>query len=125
MRSRSRAHRDTPNTDADYRPGYPPLILFLALFCLAAAIAGATALIIFWPLTLVHMRDRQPELLERLGPSAFAQPSALLWLLRKEYRAEGDRNLNGLATPARISLLTIIAGLISAGVLYATAMVIG
>ena len=101
------------------------MILFIALFCLAAAIAGATALIIFWPLTLVHMRDRQPELLERLGPSAFMQPSALLWLLRKQYRAEGDRNLSGLAAPARLSLLTIIIGLASAGVLYVTAMVIG
>lgn len=101
------------------------MILFLALICLAAAIAGATALVIFWPLTLVHMRDRQPELLEQLGPNAFAQPSAWAWLLRGGYRAAGDRNLTGLAAPARISLLTIIAGLVSSGVLYVAAMVLG
>lgn len=100
------------------------MILFFALICLAAAIAGATALVIFWPLTLVHMRDRQPELLAQLGPNAFAQPSAWAWLLRAGYRAVGDRNLTGLAAPARISLLTIIAGLVSSGVLYVIATVL-
>lgn len=95
------------------------MILFFALLCLAVAIAGATAFVIFWPLTLVHMRDRQPDLLESFGANAFAQPPAWGWLLRGGYRAAGDRNLNGLATPARISLVTIIAGLASAGVLYA------
>ncbi len=100
------------------------MTLFLALLCLAAAIAGATAFVIFWPLTLVHMRDRQPDLLERLGPNAFAQPHAWAWLLRGGYRASGDRNLNGLATPARISLLVIIGGLVSSGILYAIATVL-
>ncbi len=100
------------------------MILFLALLCLAAAIAGATAFVIFWPLTLVHMRDRQTELLDRMGPNTFAQPTALWWLLRGGYRAAGDRNLNGLATPARISLMTILAGLASSGILYATATVL-
>lgn len=100
------------------------MILFFALICLAAAIAGATALVIFWPLTLVHMRDRQPELLEKLGPNAFAQPLAWAWLLRAGYRSVGDRNLTGLAAPARISLLTIIAGLVSSGVLYVIATVL-
>lgn len=93
------------------------MILFFALLCLAVAIAGATAFVIFWPLTLVHMRDREPELLDRLGPNAFAQPPAWLWLLRGQYRLAGDRNLNGLATPARIALITIIGGLLSSGAL--------
>ncbi|MGY1424857.1 hypothetical protein [Lysobacter sp. A289] len=93
------------------------MILFFALLCLAVAIAGATAFVIFWPLTLVHMRDRQPELLESFGPNAFARPPAWLWLLRGHYRSAADHNLNGLATPARIALLTIVGGLLSSGVL--------
>lgn len=99
------------------------MILFFALLCLAVAIAGATAFVIFWPLTLVHMRDRQPELLADFGPSAFINPSAWAWLVRGGYRAAEDRNLSGLAAPARISLLTILAGLASSGVLYAIATV--
>jgi hypothetical protein len=35
-------------------------VLFFALLFVAIAIAGATAFVIFWPLTLVHVRDRQP-----------------------------------------------------------------
>lgn len=101
------------------------MILFFALLCLAAAIAGATAFVIFWPLTLVHMRDRQPEMLDSMGDNAFAQPSAWWWLLQGGYRAAGDRNLNGLATPARISLWIIIAGLVCSGVLYVIATVLG
>ena len=34
------------------------LVLFLALLFVAIAIGGATAFVIFWPLTLVHIRDR-------------------------------------------------------------------
>ncbi|HEU4774439.1 MAG TPA: hypothetical protein VFS82_07980 [Lysobacter sp.] len=94
------------------------MILFFALLCLAAAIAGATAFVIFWPLTLVHLRDRQPELLAGFGSNAFAQPSAWAWLLLGGYRTAADRNLSGLATPARIALLVIIAGLVCSGVLY-------
>ncbi len=97
------------------------MILFFALLCLAAAIAGATAFVIFWPLTLVHLRDRQPNMLASFGPNAFAQPSAWLWLLRGGYRTAADRNLDGLATPARIALLVIIAGLVCSGVLYLAA----
>lgn len=99
------------------------MILFLALLCVAAAIAGLTALAIFWPLSLVHIRDRHPDIQEALGPGAFANPSAWLWLLRGEYRAAGDRNLNGLATPARISMLTIIGGLAAAGFLWLISLV--
>ena len=100
------------------------MILFFALLFVAAAIAGATAFVIFWPLTLVHIRDRHPALQDKLGAGAFARPSALGWLLRRDYRAVDDRNLDGLATPAFLSLLTIIAGLVFAGVLWLLSMVV-
>lgn len=94
------------------------MILFLALCFVALAIGGATALVIFWPLALVHIRDRHPDLAAQLGPNAFFRPSAWLWLLRGDYRATPDRNLSGLATPARISLLTILTGLLLAWLLW-------
>ena len=94
------------------------MILFFALLFVAVAIGGATAFVIFWPLSLVHIRDRHPMLQRELGPGAFARPSALAWLLRRDYRAVNDRNLSGLATPAYVSLVTIIAGLACAGLLW-------
>ena len=100
------------------------MILFFALLAVAFAIAGATAFVIFWPLTLVHIRDRHPALDAELGAGAFAKPSALGWLLQRRYRAAGDRNLNGLATPAFISLVSIIGGLLSAGALWLLATVL-
>lgn len=100
------------------------MILFLALLSLALAIAGATAFVIFWPLSLVHIRDRHPAVQAQLGPGAFARPTAWLWLLRGDYRATGDRNLSGLATPARISLSAIIVGLVGSGLLYLLSLVL-
>lgn len=97
------------------------MILFFALLALALAIAGATAFVIFWPLALVHIRDRHPAIGTAIGPFAFLNPTALWWLLTGGYRSTGDRNLSGLATPARISLLTIIAGLVMSGLLWAIA----
>ena len=94
------------------------LILFLALTAFAIAIAGATAFVIFWPLTLVHVRDRHPQIAARLGDGAFLKPSALWWLLRGQYYAAPDRNLSGLATPSRISLLVILGGIAMGGVLW-------
>ncbi|AWV07206.1 hypothetical protein [Marilutibacter maris] len=94
------------------------MILFFALVSLSLAIAGATAFVIFWPLALVHIRDRHPGVLAEFGPGAFINPAALGWLLAKRYAAIGDRNLSGLATPARLSLLTIIGGLLMAGALW-------
>jgi len=99
------------------------VILFLALLFLALAIAGATAFVIFWPLMLVHVRDRHPQLQADLGANAFARPSAWLWLLRGGYRAMGDGNLDGLATPARVALWVIISGLVGAGLLYLLSLV--
>lgn len=98
------------------------LVLFLALFAFAIAIAGATAFVIFWPLTLVHIRDRHPALGEQLGPGAFLKPSALWWLLRGGYRSTPDRNLSGLATPSRVSMLVILCGIALGGVLWLIGM---
>ena len=94
------------------------LIVFLALLFVAAAIGGATAFVIFWPLTLVHIRDRHPAVKEKLGEGAFLKPSALWWLLSGGYRATPDTSLSGLATPARIALAVIIFGLVMAGLLW-------
>lgn len=101
------------------------VILFFALLFVALAIAGATAFVIFWPLTLVHVRDRQPGIAAELGTGAFLKPSALAWLLRGGYRAVRDPSLSGLATPARISLLVIFLGLLLAGLLWLVALVVG
>ncbi|MFN7137466.1 MAG: hypothetical protein ACK4MU_08135 [Thermomonas sp.] len=94
------------------------MVLFLALTAFATAIAGATAFVIFWPLTLVHIRDRHPPITAQLGEGAFLKPKALWWLLRRAYRAYPDRSLSGLAAPARISLLVILGGLAMGGVLW-------
>ena len=94
------------------------MILFLALCCVALAIAGACAFVIFWPLALVHLRDRHPALRARLGDGAFLKPSALWWLLRGDYRESRDPQFTGLATPAMLSLATILLGLLGAGALW-------
>lgn len=94
------------------------MILFLALCFVGVAIGGATALVIFWPLALVHIRDRHPDVAARLGPNAFFQPKAWAWLARGDYRQVPDRNLSGLATPARVSLFTIIGALLAAWLLW-------
>ena len=100
------------------------MILFFALLFVATAIAGATAFVIFWPLTLIHIRDRHPQLKEQLGEGAFLNPSALRWLLAGGYRATPDPSLSGLATPARISLAVIILGLVLAGLLWLVSTVV-
>ncbi len=94
------------------------MILFLALCFVGVAIAGTTAFLIFWPLTLVHVRDRHPAVTAELGTGAFLKPVALGWLLSGRYRQTLDTSLTGLATPARISLLTILFGLVMAGALW-------
>lgn len=100
------------------------LVLFLALLFVAIAIGGATAFVIFWPLSLVHIRDRHPQLCATLGDGPFLNPAALWWLLRGGYRATPDRSLSGLATPARISLAVILLGLALAGVLWLWSLVL-
>ena len=100
------------------------LILFFALLFVALAIAGATAFVIFWPLTLVHIRDRHPEIKAMLGEGAFIKPTALWWLLRGGYREHPDPSLSGLATPARIALAVILLGLALAGLLWLWSLVL-
>ena len=94
------------------------LVLFFALTAFAIAIAGATAFVIFWPLALVHIRDRHPQLTAQLGEGDFLKPKALWWLLRGDYRGTPDRGLSGLATPSRISLLVILGGIAGGGLLW-------
>jgi hypothetical protein len=101
------------------------LVLFFALLFVATAIAGATAFVIFWPLTLVHVRDRHPQIKTQLGEGAFLNPAALRWLLAGGYRATPDPSLSGLATPARISLMVIILGLSMAALLWLISVISG
>lgn len=98
------------------------MILFFALWFVAMAIAGATAFVIFWPLSLVHLRDKHPASKSTLGEFAFLNPKALWWLLSGRYRTLQDRSFTGLATPARISLTVILAGLFFAALLYVFAV---
>ena len=99
------------------------MILFFALLFFATAIAGFCAFVIFWPLTLVHVRDRHPAIAAELGSGAFLKPVALGWLLSGRYRQSQDRALTGLATPAKISLLVIFAGLAGSGLLWLASVV--
>ena len=92
------------------------MLLFFALCFVGVAIAGACAYIIFWPLSLVHLRDNNPALRDRLGDGAFLKPSALRWLLSGDYREFPDRAFTGLATPARISLIVTLGAMAATGV---------
>ena len=94
------------------------MVLFLALSFVATAIAGATAFVIFWPLALVHLRDRHPDVRPEVGEFAFLNPRALRWLASGRYLHVRDRSFTGLATPARIALLVIIVALALAGLLW-------
>ncbi|MBW8824446.1 MAG: hypothetical protein JF567_09565 [Xanthomonadales bacterium] len=94
------------------------MILFFAMLFLATAIAGFCAFVIFWPLSLVHLRDRHPGLRGHIGDFSFLNPKALSWLLLGHYREVRDRSFTGLATPARVALLVIIGGLLAAGLLW-------
>ncbi|ALN91620.1 MULTISPECIES: hypothetical protein [Lysobacter] len=100
------------------------MILFLALTFVGIAVSAFCAFAIFWPLALVHLRDRHPALRGQLGEAAFVHPAAWNWLLRQRYRAAADRNLDGLATPARVSLLIVFASLACAGLLWLLSSVV-
>ena len=91
------------------------MLLTLSLLGIAIAITGAMALAFFWPMTLVHLRDRHPATHARLGVAGALAPSSLLWLLAGRYRASSDPGLDGLGTPARIALIVLLLGLAMAG----------
>ena len=94
------------------------MILFLALCFVAMAIAGATAFQIFWPLTLVHVRDRHAGIAARFGAGAFLKPEALGWLLSGRYREVRDAQFTGLATPARVSAFVILGAVLMSALLW-------
>ncbi|ASR44614.1 hypothetical protein BEN78_15845 [Xanthomonas citri pv. mangiferaeindicae] len=94
------------------------MTLFLALCFFGVAIGGVTAFVIFWPLSLVHLRDRHPQVRARFAEGAFLQPAALRWLLAGDYYEVPDRQFTGLATPARISLIVILGALTACAVLW-------
>ena len=94
------------------------MILVLALCFVGVAIGGLTAFVIFWPLSLVHLRDRHPRTRESLGEGAFLSPSALRWLLSGRYREVHDAQFSGLATPARVSAYVILGALSLSALLW-------
>ena len=61
------------------------MLLFFALCLVGVAIAGFSAFVIFWPLTLVHIRERHAELSAQWGEGAFLKPEALRWLLGRGF----------------------------------------
>lgn len=81
------------------------LPMFLLLLATGLGLSGATGYLIFGPLTYRHLQDRR----QTVGSNAFA-PSFLGFLLSGRFRALGDRNLNGLATPAQVLLICALAG---------------
>ncbi len=100
------------------------MILFLALCFVGVAIAGFSAFLIFWPLTLVHVRDRHPALSAEFGEGAFLRPHSLRWLMGRGFRHIPDRSLSGLATPARIAMLVMLGGLGMALLLWLYSLVL-
>lgn len=94
------------------------MLTFTILLLVAFAISGALAFVLFWPFTLVHLRDRHPAVLAALGAAPFLSPTGLGWLLARRYRGLDDTSLSGLATPAWLSLLVILGSLATAGVLW-------
>ena len=93
------------------------MLTFFALLAVAVAISG--------PMALVHLRDRHGEKLRSFGGFAFAAPEALRWLLGGRYRELRDPGLNGLCTPARLSLWAIVLSLAAAGVFALLAQGLG
>jgi hypothetical protein len=101
-----------------------PMVLFAALCFIGVAIGGLTAFVIFWPLSLVHLRDRHPEVHAGLGPASFLGAASLCWLLRGQYRQVRDAQFTGLATPARVAAFVILAALAASAVLWLWALLL-
>lgn len=94
------------------------MLLFWALCFVGIAIGGICAFVIFWPLSLVHLRDRHPAARDALGESAFLAPKALRWLLGGHYRVVDDAQFTGLATPARVSAWVVLVALAMSALLW-------
>jgi hypothetical protein len=86
------------------------LPMFLLLLATALGLSGATGYLIFGPLAYRHLQDRE----QTVGGHAFA-PRFLGFLLSGRFRTLGDRNLNGLATPAQVLLICAISGAVLSG----------
>ena len=93
------------------------MLTFLALLGVAVAISALMAFVFFWPMALVHLRDRHRALLDSFGSFAFADPGALRWLATGRYRELRDPGLNGLCTPAMLALWAMWLSLAASGVL--------
>lgn len=90
------------------------MVITIALFLIAFAIAGGTALAIFWPLTHVHLRDRHPAWRE----THLQRDNVWLWFLFGRFSKLGDASLSGLARPLQIALWVIISGLLGGWILW-------
>jgi len=97
------------------------MMLTFSLIGVATAITGASAFAFFWPMTLVHLRDRHPADHARIGAM---RASSLAWLLAGRFRLANDPGLDGLGTPARIALVVLLAGLAMAAVFGALAWIV-
>jgi hypothetical protein len=91
------------------------MLITLALLGLAIAITGLMGFAFFWPMTLVHLRDRYPALHAQIGAAGVVAIPSLIWLLTGRFRESRDPALDGLGTPARIALIVLLTGLASAG----------
>ena len=101
-----------------------PVVLFAALCFIGVTIGGLTAFVIFWPLSLVHLRDRHPAVHAGLGPGPFLGGKALRWLLGGGYREVRDAQFTGLATPARVAAYVIIAAAMASALLWSWALLL-
>jgi len=90
------------------------MMITFSLLGLAFAITGLMAFAFFWPMTLVHLRDRYPAVHAQLGASGVLAFSSLLWLLGGRFHDSRDPALDGLGTPARIALVVLLIGSASA-----------
>ncbi|MBS0463117.1 MAG: hypothetical protein JSS41_11675 [Proteobacteria bacterium] len=97
------------------------LALTFSLLGVAVAITGSMGFVFFWPMSVVHLRDRHPDVHARLVVAGTMAASTLRWLLAGRYHALRDPGVNGLATPARIALCVLLLGLASALVFGAVA----
>jgi hypothetical protein len=88
------------------------ITMFLLLLTTGVGLSGITGYLIFGPLAYRHLQDRGAL----IGLHAFS-PAFLSFVLRGQFRSRGDRNLNGLATPAQVLLWSCILGTVGSAIL--------